>query len=203
MSFSLPMRQSIALETPAGREDTDVDLVEQAQHDPRAFALLYGKYLDPVHQYCYRRLSSREAAEDATSQVFIQALAGLPKFSSRGGSFRAWLFTIAHNVVIDQYRASRPSEWLDTEMDLPDESPSPEELAVAADAGRSLRQAVEHLPERQRQVVELRLAGLTAAEIGQVLGCRARTVDVAQFRAVARLRTLMGVTVQPKGGRDA
>jgi RNA polymerase sigma-70 factor (ECF subfamily) len=88
-------------------------------------------------------------------------------------------------------------------MNLPDQSPSPEELAVAADAGRSLRQAVEQLPERQRQVVELRLAGLTAAEIGQVLGCRARTVDVAQFRAVAKLRTLMGVTVQPKGGRDA
>jgi RNA polymerase sigma-70 factor (ECF subfamily) len=203
MSFSLPMRQSIAIEVPAEREDTDLDLVEQAQDDPRAFALLYGKYLDPVHQYCYRRLSSREAAEDATSQVFIQALAGLPKFTSRGGSFRGWLFTIAHNVVIDHYRASRPSEWLDAEMDIPDQDPSPEELAVAADAGRTLRKAVEQLPERQRQVVELRLAGLNAAEIGQVLGCRARTVDVAQFRAVARLRTLLGVTVQPKGGPDA
>ncbi len=203
MSVSLPMRQSIATKVPVDSEDVDSDLVVQAQHDPRAFALLYGRYIDPVHQYCYRRLGTREAAEDATSQVFIQALAGLPKFTSRGGSFRGWLFTIAHNVVIDQYRAVRPSEWLDTGLEVPDHSPSPEELAVAADTGRTLRDAVVQLPERQRQVVELRLAGLTAAEIGQVLGCRARTVDVAQFRAVAKLRTLLGVTVQPEGARDA
>jgi RNA polymerase sigma-70 factor (ECF subfamily) len=203
MAISVPIYESSIGEVLAGTDLTDLALVARAKRDPRDFALLYGLYLDPVLQYCYRRLRTREAAEDATSQVFIQALTGLSKFNDQRGSFRGWLFTIAHNVLIDHYRSTRPSEWLDSETEVADRSPSPEDLAVAADTGRSLRHAVEQLPERQRQVVELRLAGLTGPEIGQVLGCRPRTVDVAQFRAIARLRRLLGVTAQTKGGRDA
>src|SRR5918994_892011 len=102
------MSQSRTIEQPAESVDTDPDLVARAQLDPRAFALLYGRYLDPVHQYCYRRLGTREGAEDATSQVFERVLKALPAY--RGGIFRAWLFTIAHNVVTDSYRAARPHD---------------------------------------------------------------------------------------------
>ncbi len=105
-------------------------------------------------------------------------------------------------MVIDQYRAACPTETLELDSELTDQSPVPEDLIVDADRSRTLRQAIEQLPERQRQVVELRLAGLNGPEIGEVLGCRARTVDVAQFRAVARLRSLLGVTVAPEGARD-
>ena len=75
-----------------------------AQRDPYAFALLYTRYLDPIHRYCYRRLGSREAAEDATSLVFAKALSALPRYHDT--SFRSWLFTIAHHVVIDHSSVS-------------------------------------------------------------------------------------------------
>lgn len=77
---------------------SDAELVALAMADLRQFALLYTRYLDPVHRYCYRRLGSREAAEDATSAVFTKALAAFPRY--RDASFRAWLFTIAHHVKI-------------------------------------------------------------------------------------------------------
>jgi RNA polymerase sigma-70 factor (ECF subfamily) len=179
------------------------DLVARAKRDPQAFAALYNLYLSPIHRHCYRRLGNREAAEDATSQVFTKVLAALPRFDERAGSFRGWLFTIAEHVLIDYYRATRGHHALEEADFVVDDSPSPEELAVRADTERGLRKAVAQLPDRQRQVVELRLAGLTGPEIGRVLGCRAKTVDVAQFRAVAKLRTLLGVVVTPKGGRDA
>ncbi len=199
MSMSMPISQTVIAEAPAEQEDSDFDLVVRAQQDTRVFALLYARYLDKVHQYCYRRLESREAAEDATSQIFLQSLAALPRYSPGKGTFRSWLFTIAHNVVIDQYRAKHPIGSLNDEMVIFDRTASPEDQAVAADEGRALRLAIAQLPERQRQVVELRLAGLNGPEIGQVLGCKPRTVDVAQFRAVAKLRVLMNVPGRLEG----
>jgi DNA-directed RNA polymerase specialized sigma24 family protein len=77
----------------------DAELVAQALHDRAGFAPLYHRYLGPVYGYCRRRLDPQDA-EDATSHIFMQALGNIE--SCRGPSFRAWLFTIAHNVVVDR-----------------------------------------------------------------------------------------------------
>ena len=180
-------------------DQSEAELAERAKRDPEAFAQLYLRYVDPIHRYCYRRLGSREAAEDATSQVFAKALAALPRY--RADSFRGWLFTIAHHVVVDSVRAGRHDQSLDAagELELADAAPSPEVLALAADEGRTLRQALAQLPEHQRQVVELRLAGMTGPEIGRALGRKPKHVDVTQFRAIARLRQLLGVPAAGRG----
>jgi RNA polymerase sigma-70 factor (ECF subfamily) len=181
-------------------DSSDAELVALAMEDPRHFSLLYARYLDPVHRYCYRRLGTREAAEDATSLVFTKALSAFPHY--RHASFRGWLFTIAHHVVTDRYRESQPERPLETVVELRDGSPSPEDLALAADERRSMAELLTHLPDHQRQVVELRLAGLTGAEIAQALGRSPSNVDVTQFRAVARLRVLLGVAATPQEVRD-
>src|SRR5262245_37720478 len=87
-------------------------LVALAQQDRQAFAPLYDHYVGPIYRYCYQRLGRREAAEDATSLVFVKALNALPTY--RGGAFGGWLFAIAHNTVMDTLRAA-PSR-------LPDQS---------------------------------------------------------------------------------
>jgi RNA polymerase sigma-70 factor (ECF subfamily) len=170
----------------------DAELVALARQDIRQFALLYARYLDAVHRYCHRRLGNREAAEDATSLIFTNALAAFPQY--RDISFRAWLFTIAHHVVTDRYRRSRPEASLDLEVELRDGAPSPEELALAADERQRVLALLNQLPDHQRQIVELRLAGLTGIEIAQALGRSRANVDVSQYRAVVRLRTLLGLT---------
>lgn len=81
-------------------------LIVRACADRQAFAPLYHRYLGPIYRYCYRRLGSREAAEDTTSQVFCKALAALPSY--RGGSFKGWLFAIARNAVSDALCQRRP-----------------------------------------------------------------------------------------------
>ena len=149
--------------------------------------------LGPVYGNCFRRLGTREAAEDASSLVFIKALAALPRYEERAGSFRAWLFAIAHNVVVDQVRGRFPDQALDAAAAAPTPVPPPEEQALAADDERILRALLARLTPDQRQVVELRLAGLTDREIAQVLGRSHGAVRMSQFRAVARLRTLLGV----------
>ena len=172
--------------------DSDAALVARARVDRAAFAPLYERYLDPVYRYCYCRLGSREAAEDVTSVVFAKALVSLPAY--RDGSFAAWLFAIAHNAVVDAYRRRRPDAPLAAAGDPVDAAPSPEQLAVAADERRSVRALLATLPEDQRTVVELRLAGLRGAEIAAVLGRSKAAVKMLQLRAMTRLRADLGVS---------
>src|SRR5690606_27228190 len=109
----------------------------------------------------------------------------------RPGAFRSWLFTIAHNVVVDTYRRRRPTQPLETAGDRPDSDPTPEEAALTSDDGRTLRRMFGNLTNDQREVMELRLAGLTGAEIAQVLGRSPGSVKTAQFRAMAKLRNIL------------
>lgn len=178
----------------ATRSDNDIDreIVARARVDPRAFAPLYDRYLEPVYRYCYRRLGNREAAEDVTSAIFARALAALPNY--RDGSFRAWLFVIAHNMVIDTHRRRRPEQPLADAYEPVDRDPTPEEAVLASDARESLHTLLAVLPDDQRRVLELRMAGLTGAEIARVLNRSVAAVKMLQLRAMTRLRGELGVT---------
>lgn len=169
--------------------DDDALLVARAQADPSAFAPLYDRYIDAVYRYCERRLGHRAAAEDATSIIFTRAFVNLPQFRAR--SFRGWLFTIAHHVVADEYRRVRLVSPLEAAGRTADPAPTPEEMTIDAEAAESVRVLLACLSPDQRQVVELRLAGLTGEEIVQVLGRSRGAVDALAYRAMTRLRELV------------
>ena len=184
----------------ADESDNDDALVAAAKTDRAAFALLYRRYLDPIYRYCYRRLGDRAPAEDATSQVFERALNALPRHNGRepSGWFRPWLFTIARNTVNDVYRAPRREEPIDAGMAMPDGRPGPEEFATSRAEAAWVRGLLAHLTPGQRQVVELRLAGLTDGEIAEVLRRSPGSVRTAQYRALLRLRSL--IETRTEGG---
>jgi RNA polymerase sigma-70 factor (ECF subfamily) len=194
--------QTPVYEVLTGDLPSDSELVECAQTDPEAFAALYLRYIDSIYAHCFWRLGDRDAAEDATSQIFTQALAGLARFDERRGPFRSWLFAIANHVVVDQYRKSPSSGRLDNAAELPAPGLSPEDHAIVIEQGRSLHAALEELPARERQVLELRHAGLTGTETGKVLGCQTGAVGVAQFRAIRKLRALLQADGSLEGPRD-
>lgn len=171
-------------------------LVAAAQRDRQAFGPLYARYANPIYKYCFAQLGDRQAAEDATSLVFSKALDGLPRFN--GGSFRAWLFAIARNVVTDQYRARRFDAPLEAAAAVAAPGAMLDDLAVDADRDRGLWALLADLTPDQRQVIELRLRGLAGPEVAAVLGRSHAWVKVTQFRAIERLRAMMGVTVEPK-----
>lgn len=167
-------------------------LIEAARTDPRAFAVLYHQHVSDIYRFCYRRLGTKEAAEDATAQVFTKAIGGLAGY--RGGSFRGWLLAIAHHVVVDEVRVARLDVPLMAAAAWIDPGPGPEEVAVHTEARRALRTVLAQLPPEQRRVVELRLAGLSGVEIAAALGRSHGTVRNLQHRTLVRLRALLGVT---------
>ena len=177
--------------TPGPLLQDDATLVVRARHDRQAFAALYDAYVDPVYRYCFRRLGSREGAEDATSLVFAKALAALPEYRDDNPSFRAWLFAIAHNVIADELRARRPDRPLTTLDDVASQSSTPEEVVARSEEHHTLRALLTLLPPSEARLLELRMAGLSGAEIASVLGMTPGAVRVAHHRAVAHLRAFL------------
>ena len=176
--------------TDARAERSDAELVRLAQRDLEAFVALYDRYVDPVFRYCNRRLP-RAAAEDATSIAFLNAMRAIGRVDPERSQFRPWLFTIAHNAVVDQLRSRRhlPLE----ELQLAEPSPSLEDRVIGTERRQRLSEVLATLPPDQQQVMHLRLAGLPNAEIGAVMSKPVGTVRVIHHRAVKRLRELMGI----------
>lgn len=182
-------------------EAADAALVARARRDRQAFTPLYERYFDAVYRYCYHRLGSWEEAEDAASLIFTNALAALPRFrdgtGAPSGSFRSWIFAIAHNAIGNSYRTQKASLDLATAAEVADQGPSPEELVLAAENAHAVRTLLAHLPPDQRLLLELRLAGLNDAEIAEVVGMSHGAVRVAQHRAMVRLRAFL-VAITPR-----
>lgn len=178
-------------------------LIRDAIAHPVNFAPLYRRYVSDVYYFCFRRLDHREDAADATSRTFTKVLAGLPSFhpnpDNAGATFRAWLFRIAYTTVVDMQRRKRPQESIDRDEDSDASIPiqlrypggSPEEIALANEDIRRVREVLRQLPERQRRVVELRLADLSGQEIADAMSMSVSAVKSAQFRAYQTLRILL------------
>lgn len=176
-------------ETRTDVEADDSTLVAAARADPQAFAPLYERYVGPVYRYCHVRLGSRDAAQDATSDVFLKAFTGLSGY--RGGAFAAWIFRIARNVVTDRHRQRRPTEPMEVAGDPLDAVSTPEEGAVVRAEREALRRALAALSDAQRATIELRLSGWPDERIADALGKTVAAVKKLRFRAVRRLRKLL------------
>jgi RNA polymerase sigma-70 factor (ECF subfamily) len=164
----------------------DPTLIEQARHDPEAFAALYRRHLTPVYRYLYSRLGSVHDAEDITTQVFIDALEGLSANQYRaGGCFGAWLFTIARRRMMDFYR-QRPSMPLG---EIQSAEPGLLTALEKSDDLKRLTRLVARLDEDKQELLRLRFsAGLSFSEIALLEGKSEGAVKMALYRVLDWLR---------------
>jgi RNA polymerase sigma-70 factor, ECF subfamily len=176
-------------------------LVERARTDANAFAALYDRYVQRVYRYAYRRLGAHAEAEDLTAQTFQRVLESLPQYQVRGLPFDAWLFRIAHNLVVDRYRLHRPS----ISVDALDPASEPDSGADSMDEALGEREeidaawrAVDHLPPLQRRAVVLRFGrDLSHAEIGPIIGRSEAATKQLIYRAMKTLRRNLQTNGEP------
>lgn len=183
------MAQARVPDASGGEPPTDDALVVEALADPAAFDRLYERYHADIHHFALSRVADPDRAEDITSQVFLNALRGLPGY--RSGSFRGWLYRIARNAIADSYRR-QPPETIDGAI-AGQSTPEPGPLAVieAWEAREELRRIIGLLSGSQQAIIRLRLDGHTGQEIADRLGMSLGAVKSAQFRAFEKIRELM------------
>jgi RNA polymerase sigma-70 factor, ECF subfamily len=151
--------------------------------DMDAIRFLYLRYKDNVYGYVLSIVREQFEAEDVTQQVFMKLIAVIGKYESRSVPFTSWLMRVARNVAVDHLRRRRSipvDEVYETNT-------------VADDGGRErgwgLRDALEALPEDQREVVVLRhLVGLSPTEIAERLDRTEASIHGLHHRARLTLR---------------
>lgn len=185
---------------------------QAARGDQAAFAELYHLLAPRVYGLCRRLLRNREAAEDATSEVFLRAQRALETPAAGRGydpsqPFDRWLLSIAGHYCVDQLRrGSLEARWFSdpepsssegppsrlemaTESYTSSSEPSALERLLARENKEALRAALERLSERSRVVVTLRYSSeMSYHEIAATLGLSRNLVATLLFRAKAELR---------------
>ena len=153
---------------------------------------MYESYYDRIARYAFVRLGNQSDAEDLASEAFLRALESLDSYKERGVPMQAWLFRIAHNLIVDHYRKSAKQKTVSIDTVSIKAETDPEEQAMAGLEAARIIKALGRLTESQRKVIELRFFGeLTSEEAGHVLNKRAGAVRELQSAAIRSLRNLL------------
>ncbi len=160
--------------------------------DADAFGELYTHYLDPIYRYIYFRVGDEDDAEDLTEQVFLQAWEALPGYQPQGYPFSAWLYRIAHNIVVDHHRRNRLAATLPGNVNWESGETHSLEQIIRAEEVKTLANAIAQLPEAQQEVIVLRfIEGMNHKRVAQILNKSYGASRTIQYRALTALNELL------------
>ncbi|MEM9533372.1 MAG: RNA polymerase sigma factor [Pseudomonadota bacterium] len=167
----------------------DWELANRA--DPQAMDLLFRRHRDYVYRILWMALGRTSVAEDLAQEVFLrianrQRPGRRPLF--RGAAFRTWLYRVAVNLARDHQRRASRERPLEAETGSVTGPCDPRDVSEQPDL-KQLREALQQLPTRQREVILLReLEGFSTAETASALGISAGSVKTHRHRAMQQLK---------------
>ena len=149
-----------------------------------------------VVRYIRARLGTAErvglSADDVAQEVCLAAIQALPRYQDQGRPFLAFVYGIAAHKVADAHRAAgrNRSEPTDSVPERYSLESGPEQMALQADSASRMNKLLEILPDKQREILILRIVvGMSAEETAEAVGSTPGAVRVAQHRALARLKS--------------
>lgn len=176
-------------------------LALQAQKgDSAAFGKLYDNFAESIYRYVFFRVSNQQDAADLTETVFLKAWENLHQYNKKDENnlFSAWIFRIAHNLVIDHYRLGKQIQELTEDYIDERTGHHPIDKAEQALSSDNLKRGLAGLKENYRQIIVLKyINDLSNEEIANVLKKNEGSVRILQFRALKALKNIleeMGVT---------
>ena len=148
------------------------------------------KHYPKIYQYCLLRVRDHGYAEDLTQETFLKALLSLDQSHT---NMRAWLYTVARNLYYNEVSKNRRVMYVDEyENETEDRANIPLENILSKERNRLLYHAIEHLPERQREIVMMQyFGGLGQKEIAKVLHMTPENVRVSAHRAKKQMKNYM------------
>ncbi len=177
------------------RDNPDLEpwIRKAQQYDDQALSALCELFYPDIYSYFYYRVNDPADVQDLTHDVFLRMVEAIRSFDPARGSFRTWLFGIAHHRLVDYHRRQslRHHQALTDVLANPHDTPATQ--AEGALTRESLRRALGRLTEDQRQVIILKfIEGLSNAEVAPILGKTEGAINALQYRALQALRQVLG-----------
>jgi RNA polymerase sigma-70 factor (ECF subfamily) len=174
-----------------GRPDEALMLAYGAG-DAAAFDALYARHKGAVLRYLRRQTGNAALAEELFQDVWLKLIDARAGYEPRA-KFTTWLFTIAHNRLMDHFRSSARGALVsyedDPAADVPTDLPRPDESAERREAAAQLLAAIEALPPAQRETFLLQQEGeLSVEEIAAATGVNRETAKSRLRYALTKLR---------------
>lgn len=149
----------------------------------------FDRYYPAVFKYFRYRGADSDTANDLTAAVFERALAKIKTFDPGKAGFNTWIFTIAHNLNINHWKAQTRSQVVSIGQGFPGSDPQPEDAIIQREGITALLTALSELNEREREVVGLKFSGaLTNRQIAGLVNLTASNVGVILYRALHKMR---------------
>ena len=169
------------------------ETIRQAQNGSQAaYSELYQRHFAAIQQYIDKRVDGRCDAEDLTQTVFLKAWQALHDYQPTATPFRAWLYRIAHNIVIDHYRSQRRTLVWDDLALATDPRGAPEMLLLDRERQETVQRAIALLrPAYQEIIIQRFLRNMEYAEMAAELGYQVNNLRVLQHRALEALRRVL------------
>lgn len=166
--------------------------------DSEAFGRIYDIFVDPIYRYMYYRVKTEEV-EDLTEVVFLKAWEHIGKYKRGKHSFSAWIFRIAHNLVVDFYRSKDVrgdivplDEALQETIQSYEREHKPVGRTELRLNNEILHRALRTLKKSHYDFIILKFINqLSAEEISEIMGKKESALRVLQFRALKDLRTVL------------
>lgn len=165
-------------------------LIKRAQNgDKDAFGSIYSLFYRRIFRYC--KFNVREGAQDLCQETFLRAYKALPSFKeTKGGSFQAYLFRIARNLIIDEKRKKKDvplEDWFEIESEE-----NLEDIADKKTDSKRVHNALSLLKDKERQIIVLRyFEEMTTYEVAQVVGMREGALRVRSHRILQKLKLIL------------
>jgi RNA polymerase sigma-70 factor (ECF subfamily) len=191
LALDTPRLRAVPAEPALSSEATDSELLTRvADRDREAFELLYQRYVRSIYGLALRRLRDRPRAEDAVQETFAAVWRSARSYKPERGPAAPWLYAVARNAIVDRFRTQ-----LDTTGEVPEivsTDPGPAEAAESSFVSWRVHRALETLPPREREVVELAYwSGLSQSEVAEYLHIPLGTVKTRTRSALARLADVL------------
>ena len=168
-----------------------MQLVQQG--DPRAFELLYDRHGGAAFSLAYRMVGDRAAAEDVAQEAFLSIWRSRLRYQAERGSVRTWVLGVVHHRAIDSLRRSLVHQRRRASAEGIEERHEARELtdveAARREEARSVRTALDALPEEQCKVIELAyFGGFSHSQIADMLEMPVGTVKGRMRLGLEKLR---------------
>lgn len=173
-------------------KNSDTLLLRLQQGDQEALAEVYDTYAPALYRYAYRLTGHDDSAQDIVSDTFLRLLMALKNGSGPETYLSAWLYRVAHNLIVDLYRRQPDPEPVPLDgVQLP-VAEQCETALLAREEVERVRAALWRLTPLQQQIISLRfLEELSLEEVGQVVQRNLNAVKALQHRAIESMRRML------------